>query len=366
MVVYRKRFPLDCYAEMSVIRDCYEREIHILMISNGRLSLSVIPERGMDIGEIFLDGEKVSWNKGREALLHPESVDLREEGGWDKGFYAAVASLGPELFGTPDEIRTVHGTGSYSPADLTSLCVFWEENQICVKGSVSVKGYQERPVYEKEILIRLGARSTAFAREDRTRNLTGERQPLDDGFHIQLAGRFMAQGGSYVLPVSQGNMLLRDGAPREADAKEIYDFNQELVPIRCYQYVPGIVHGLQDLGELKAYADLIKGGEGLTAEMLVNRRRNKAAYVIRPLISYPRSLIAKRAVGEPMYSLEPCRTRPNSLRQKEIDGELVWLEPYKTDDSWILIGVSEDRHFLSEMIRLINEGTDKLWSLPEY
>ncbi|GMK41101.1 hypothetical protein PCCS19_41570 [Paenibacillus sp. CCS19] len=85
-------------------------------LSNGRLSFHVLPERGMDVGEISLESERMSWERSEDYLLHPSNVDLQAAGGtgWLNGFYGAVASIGPELFGTPGEGFTLHRSGSYS------------------------------------------------------------------------------------------------------------------------------------------------------------------------------------------------------------------------------------------------------------
>lgn len=349
----RKELPSGSFVEKKLFTDRYGRHINIVMISNGLLIFSVLLERGMDIGEIFLGEEKITWNKKEESLLHPDNVNLHDDGGWDKGFYAAVAALGPEIFGTPDEIRTVHGTGSYSKTILKSVRIIWDKEQICIEGTVPIKGYNTEPIYEKNIRILTCYNSTLLIRKDCTRNLTGERQPLDDGYHIQLAGEFVSQGGSYVLPVSKDKLLLRDSAPIEKNPFEIYEFKTKLDPIRCYQYVPETVSGLEEVIELKGYSDLMKASGNITAEMIVNSEEEEAAFVIRPLSSFSRSLIAKRAIMEPMYALEPCKTRPNSLRQKAIDGELIYLEPHGQADSWIVLGVSKDASSILLMKRLI-------------
>lgn len=338
----RTELPSGGFIEKKTWKDRFGSNINILVISNGLLIFSVIFERGMDIGEIYLEDEKISWNRSKNHLLHPDNVNLYEDGGWEKGFYGAVAGLGPEIFGTPDEIRTVHGTGSYSQTVLNSVRISCDQDRICIEGTVPIKGYNTEQIYEKNIRILTKLNSPLIVRKDVTRNLTGEKQPLDDGYHIQLCGEFVAKGGKYVLPVAPSKMLLRDSAPIEENPREIYEFNSILDPIRCYQYVPEPVHGLAKVPELETYSDLMKESGELTAEMIVNSEKSKAAFVLRPLKSFPRSLIAKRTIPEPMYALEPCKTRPNSLRQKTIDGELIWLEPYGQASSWIIIGATSN------------------------
>ncbi len=349
----RIKLPFGSFIEKRIFIDTYGGKIHILDISNGTLTFSILFERGMDIGEIYLDSEKITWNRSKNYLLHPNHVSLYENGGWEKGFYAAVAALGPEIFGTPDETRTAHGTGSYSQTDLHSIQISWDQEQISIDGIVPIKGYGAEPIYEKSIQILTKFNSPLLIRKDVTRNLTGEKQVLDDGYHIQFSGEFVSKGGKYILPVAKNKMLLRDSAPAEENPCDVYEFSSTLDPIRCYQYVPEQVSGLEEVTELRAYPDYTKGNGEITAEMIVNTEKSVAAFVIRPLDCFPRSLIAKRAITEPMYALEPCKTRPNSHRQKTIDGETIWLEPYAQASSWILLGAVRNIPSISLLESLI-------------
>ncbi len=310
--------------------DRWGRTLHIVTIDNGCMSFTVLPERGMDIGDIYIKGEKVSWETPEGELLHPDSIDLKEPGAWDKGFVASIATIGPEVFGTPDGLRTVHGTGAYSMVDPCTFCVKESNEETEISGTVIIRGYEEKPVYQKEVKIITRHNSTFLTRYERTINLTDDRQHIDDGFHIQPAGAFVAGGGRYVLPVKTEDMLLRDSAPAEEDPKKIYDDSRTLDPIRCYQYIPEEVSGLELLP--------IPDHHHVTAEMIVDDGDTMAAVLVRPLDTFPRTLIAKRAIDKPMYAIEPCKTRPNSIRQKAIDGELMYLKPHEYMDSWITLG----------------------------
>ncbi|SDM16685.1 DUF4432 family protein [Paenibacillus jilunlii] len=346
------------FVTLKLVTDRLDSQLHLLTVSNGRLVFTVILERGMDIGEIWLESEKISWERDERHLLHPEHVDLsdNEHSGWDSGFYAAVAAIGPEIFGTPDEVRTVHGTGSYSPALLESIRLVWDEQQICLEGNVPVRGYGALPVYEKTIRIVTNYGAAVLFREDTVRNLTDTAQPVDDGYHIQLSGAFMSGGGSYILPVTAKKLLLRDSAPPETDPFAVYDAETRLNPIRCYQYVPEPVEGLSDLPQVRDYCAAAGDRQELTAEMLVNTGNDAAAYVIRSLQCYPRSLIAKRAIEDCMYALEPCKTRPNSMKQKTIDGEVVYVGPRGHCTGWIILGATRDRQEIDTLTDLIQSA----------
>lgn len=333
---------------MAEYYDKYGKKLQIVTIDNGCMSFTVLPERGMDIGNIYINGEKVSWEEPEGELLHPDSVDLKEQGSWDKGFVASVTTIGPEVFGTPDRIRTVHGTGAYSTVDPYSFCLKETKEEIEIMGTVTIRGYKKNPVYKKDIRIVTKRNSTFLTRYERTFNLTENRQHIDDGFHIQPAGAFVSKGGRYVLPVKTEHMLLRDSAPIEEDPKRIYDHSMKLDPIRCYQYVPAQVQGLEMLP--------LPNTHHVTAEMLVDDRWTMAAVLVRPLDVFPRTLIAKRAINKPMYAIEPCKTRPNSIKQKAIDGELMYLEPHKYIDSWIALGYLLQQDKIKDVASRIEEA----------
>ncbi|MBP5198315.1 MAG: DUF4432 family protein [Lachnospiraceae bacterium] len=333
--------------ERKTVKDRFGRELNIYKVSGGRLSFTFIPERGMDVGEIFVDGNKMSWERTEEALLHPDSVDLKAEGGWDAGFYCAVASLGPEVFGTPDEVRTVHGTGAYSPADPESVKYLEDDEKITVSASLYIKGYDKKPEYKKTVRYITYKSGTFLYREDLIENLTDKTLPLDDGYHVQLGGSFLKEGGRYLLPVRKSRMFLRDSAPAEEDPCMILPFDQKLDPIRCYQYIPERVEADYGIKSLQPYKDLTDQYKNVTMEMLINKEKDMGAVLLRELDIFPRSLIAKRNITEPMYSIEPCKTRPNSVRQNAIDGELQYIGPGECKKSSILLGYVSDRWELS-------------------
>ncbi|XCP86234.1 DUF4432 family protein [Roseburia hominis] len=342
------------YVSLEEIKDIQGNPLHILWVSNGTLRISLIMERGFDVGEVFCREEKISWVRGKERCLSDISVDLNQENGWEKGFFAAVTTLGPQLFGTPDEIRTVHGTGAYSPFDLESLVIIYDKKEISVSAEGFSKGFRGEVEYKKKVTMRTRMNSMVFLREETTTNLTDRTLPIDDGYHIQLAGDFMAEGGSYVLPVATDQMLLRDSVPKEVSPKEIYDFNTELDPIRCYQYVPERVTGVEGIGDFKEYKQIQENKDNLTCEMLVNKKGNKAVVVVRPLDVFPRSLLAKRNIAgdDAMYAIEVCKTRPNSIRQKAIDGELMYLEAHASMQSMVAIGILKEE-LIREMVTCI-------------
>ena len=334
-------FGEDAFVSRSYVKDQFGSRLTILSIDTGVMRFTLILERGLDIGEIFVAGQKHSWERSSGRLLHPDNVDLRRNGnaGWEDGFYGALTALGPEIFGTPDNIRTVHGTGSYSLVHSHEVVLTREPNCLTVEACFPIRGYELSPVYQKRVRYQVRAGESCLLRQDCTTNLSAIPQVLDDGFHIQLAGGPFAAGGRLVLPVSRREMLLRDAAAPEADPLRIYPVGDVLDPIRCYQYVPHRVDGLE---RKLAIPDLVMtaADPGLSCELLVNDSSTVGAFVVRALADFPRSLIAKRSHPEPMYAIEPCKTRPNSLLQKQIDGELAWIDGHDSVSSWLLIGYS--------------------------
>ncbi len=359
-MAYDRKYELPCggFVKRERHTDRHGSDLSVLTVSNGLLSFSVVPERGLDIGEIFLSDEKISWNRDKKTLLHPQNVCLADNlgTGWLNGFYGAVASIGPELFGTPGEGYTLHGTASYSLADLDSVKMTCFDRWIQMEGRVPVCGYGDQRVFEKTIVIRTMADSPLLRREETTTNCSEKPVVLDDGYHIQVAGSYTENGGRYVLPTRTDRMLLRDSAPTEPDPLYIYPVREGQQPIRCYQYVPEPVQGLEAFPEINPYLTGLENPKGITAEMVENADRDMAGYLIRPLDKFPRSLIAKENNDTPMFALEPCRTRPNLMSQKITDGEAFYLAPQASSTTQILIGVTKDPKTIAALEKAISDA----------
>jgi len=349
------RLPHTGYVQKNTLKDIYGSLLTVLTVSNGLLRYSAIIERGMDIGEVFLKDEKISWNRDIKYLLHPDNVDLTKNNGtgWLDGFYPAVAAIGPELFGTPGEGYTLHGSGSYSPADPSSVVISANDKAVSVSAVITVKDSSKNEIFEKKVKITSYFNSFSFLREEITKNVSCAERVLDDGLHIQMCGRFIENGGAYVLPVHTREMLIRDSAPSEPDPLRIYPLSEGPVPIRCYQYVPRPVAGLESIPELTQTVTDLEAEIGLTAEMLVNTQRDTAAYVIRPLDCFPRSLIAKEITENQMFALEPCRTRPNRMSQKITDGEAFILKPAGYSKTQCIIGITKDINTIDALEKII-------------
>ncbi|MGG1516576.1 DUF4432 family protein [Paenibacillus oryzisoli] len=324
------------------ISDAVHAELPVIQIHNGYLAFTVLPARGMEIGEIRNEEELMSWERSSTFLQHPEHVSLQERQGtgWLNGFYSAVATIGPELFGTPGEGLTLHGTSSYSPARSDTIRITYGTEGIWIEGEVVCAGYGDKPLFVKQIRIFTAWHTSLLLREEFTENISSEVQTLDDGYHIQLSGSYLYGGGRYVLPAKRESLLIRDGAPREDDPLRIPSRDEGPQPIRCYQYVPEPVCGLVHIDELGAYIGKLQSRE-LTAEMMVDHGNHAAGFIIRPLSSYPRSLIAKEIGESFMFSFEPCRTRPNRMSQKHIDGEAFILLPGAGAFTQCIIGVTK-------------------------
>jgi hypothetical protein len=355
---HHQKLPQAGFIQKSAFKDTKGSEINILTISNGLLSFTVLIERGLDVGEIYLGGEKITWERSTNYLLHPDNVILHQNSGtgWLNGFYPAVASIGPELFGTPGEGYTLHGSGSYSPADARSVTISCDDEEITVDGIVNVKDHNMNIQFEKRISIKTHFNSTFILREETTKNMSDLARVVDDALHIQLAGNYMNQGGAYVLPVKRHSMLIRDSAPAETDPLVIYPLSDGKQPIRCYQYIPEPVSGLDEISELKPVLPFLESKTGITAEMIINCEKDTAAYVVRPLDCFPRSLIAKEVDENTMYSFEPCRTRPNRMSQKITDGEAFFLRSHAVSKTQCIIGITKDTKTITILEKLIRKA----------
>lgn len=320
------------YVALRTEKDALGNDIRVLSVNNGVIAFKLLLDNGGDIADIYLFETKMSWERDRKYLIHSDCVNLKEDG-WDKGFYAAVASLGPEVFGTPDETCTDHGTGAYSKVNLETLDIETNDSALKIAFDVPIRGYESRCKYLKQVTIIVLTNSSTIVRKEVFENLTDQVLPLDDGYHVQFSGEFAKAGGRYVLPVAKDRMLLRDSAKKETDPKFFEAFDTLYPDIHCYQYIPEAVFGIETIIKDVEFINTKK--DQLIAEMIVNNDRSYGAAIIRPRSSFPRTLLAKRNDGTAMYAIEPSKTRPNSLRQKAIDGELFYINPKEKIESEI-------------------------------
>lgn len=87
--------------------------VDVVTLNNGRLSLDILPTRGMGIWRGMIDGIPVKWDSPVERPVHPTFVEQMRRGGigWLDGFNELICRCGLGWHGAPghDVIRDAAG-----------------------------------------------------------------------------------------------------------------------------------------------------------------------------------------------------------------------------------------------------------------
>lgn len=88
--------------------------VDVVTVNNGRMSLQILPTRGMGIWQGEVDGVPLKWNSPVERPVHPAFVDQSRRGGigWLDGFNELVCRCGLGWHGAPGTDVILNEDGS--------------------------------------------------------------------------------------------------------------------------------------------------------------------------------------------------------------------------------------------------------------
>src|SRR4051812_62411 len=105
----------------TVLRGGKQEGVELITIDNGKLSITLIPTRGMSILEVRSGDMRLGWDSPVKEVVHPQFVDLESRGGlgWLEGFNEALVRCGLGFAGHPGKDEFVDNTGAKAEMDLT-------------------------------------------------------------------------------------------------------------------------------------------------------------------------------------------------------------------------------------------------------
>jgi len=114
--------PHDWYVKKYTLHGGMQEGVEIIEVYNGKLTMKLIPTRGMNVLSVESDDLFLGWQSPVKQVVHPKHIDLNENGGlgWLYGFNEWMARCGIEFAGHPGvddgRLLTVHGRVGQIPA----------------------------------------------------------------------------------------------------------------------------------------------------------------------------------------------------------------------------------------------------------
>ncbi len=192
--------------------------VDLITIDNGRLTVTLVPTRGMGILRVVMGDLRLGWDSPVREVVHPKYVNLNARGGlgWLEGFNEWLARCGLEWAGHPGRDTFVNNVGEQAEMDLTlhgkvanipasEVEVLIEREprpRIRVRGRVDERAFYG-PKLELWTEVSTEPGATTFRIEDALTNRGAFNQEFQVIYHANYGPPLLAAGSRLVAPVRQ-------------------------------------------------------------------------------------------------------------------------------------------------------------------
>lgn len=322
--------------------------VDVVTVNNGRLSLRLLPTRGMGVWKGEVDGIPLGWNSPVERPVNPAFVDPMRRGGigWLDGFNELICRCGLGWHGAPgtdtildengnlisEHFLPLHGRIANSPAHRVSARI--DSDRITVTGVVD-EGCLFGGRLRLEATLSTGIDSAEFEIEDVVTNLGSQSAEVEMLYHCNIGEPFLGEG-------STCHTAATEVAPRNERAAEgMSTWNQYSGP------TPGFA---EQVYYSRAVAD--KSGEGVAALCDVDSKR---AFVIRfDTSTLPWFVLWKntQAVEDGYVTgLEPGSSFPNPRGAERKGGRVISLAPGASVKFRLRFEVATEKDHVQKILR---------------
>jgi uncharacterized protein DUF4432 len=332
--------------------------VDLIVIDNGRLTITIVPTRGMGILRVVMGDLRLGWDSPVREVVHPKYVNLEARGGlgWLEGFNEWLARCGLEWAGHPGPDRfinnvgeqaemnlTLHGKVENIPASEVEVIVDREPRpRIRVRGRVDERAFYG-PKLELWTELSTEPGSSTFRIEDTLTN----RSAFESEFQI-------------IYHVNYGPPLLGAGAHFSAPVRRVTPFNAHAAKdVGTYADYAGPVRGfIEQVYNLHPFSDR----EGRSLLMLSNASRDRGVSMGFAIAELPYVTLWKNLTAlEEGYvtGLEPGTGFPYPRRLEREAGRVPKLKPGETRRFAIDFGVHATAAAVAtveEQIKRIQDG----------
>lgn len=212
----------DCPAPWSIrletLHGGKQEGVHLIRLDNGRITLEIVPTRGMGILRVVAGDTVVGWHSPVREVVHPKFINLHSRGGlgWLDGFNEWLCRCGIESNGQAgldkfinnmgDEATmelTLHGKVANLPAQQVEVLVDRHPPfTIRVRGRVDERMFYG-PKFALHTEISTEPGSMAFRLTDVLHNDGAGPQEFQMLYHVNFGAPLLGEGTTLVAPTEQ-------------------------------------------------------------------------------------------------------------------------------------------------------------------
>jgi galactose mutarotase-like enzyme len=342
--------------------------VDLIVIDNGRMTVTLIPTRGMGILRVVLGDLRLGWDSPVHEVVHPKYINLEARGGlgWLEGFNEWLARCGLEWAGHPGPDRfinnvgeqaemnlTLHGKVENIPASEVEVIVERQPRpRIRVRGRVDERAFYG-PKLELWTEFSIEPGSTTFRIEDTLTNRSAFESEFQILYHVNYGPPLLGAGARFSAP-------LQRVTPFNAHAaKDVDTYSEYAGPVRGF---------IEQVYNLQPFAD----SSGRSMVMLSNASRDRAVTMAFAVAELPYVTLWKNLTAlEEGYvtGLEPGTGFPYTRRLEREAGRVPKLKPGETRHFAIDFGVHTDAAAIGaveeQIKRIQNARTTQIDRAPE-
>ncbi len=292
--------------------------VTLVELSAGRTTAFVVPDRGLGIWKLVVDGVDIGWRSPVAGPVHPRFVPVADPSGlgWLDGFDELVARCGLVSNGAPDfddrgrVLHPLHGRIANLPAHRLAVTLDEAAGTITLTGDVDETRFLFHALRMTTSLT-LRTDRPGISWTDTVTNLSDRPTTMQMLYHVNLGPPLLGANAEVVAAVDEL-------APRDAAAvADVPTWNRYDAP-------------QAGRGEQAHFARLRPDAAGRVTAMLVAPDGSRAAALSWQAAELPCFTLWKNQGGSAdgyVTGLEPGTNYPNPRSFEESQGRVVPLDP---------------------------------------
>ena len=331
------------------LRGGKQEGVKLLTLDNGKLQISIIPDRGMGIFDIRSAGIRLGWDSPVKEIVHPSHINLESRGGlgWLEGFNEWMVRCGLEFAGHPGTDEFIDNTGNPSTLNLT------------LHGKI-----QNIPASEYEIIIdpepphRIRIRGTVYEKffYGPKLKLVTEISTVAGSDTFQISDQLINEGPfaqefQLIYHGNYGSSILEEGAQIYTPAKSVTPMNSHAAKgIDNWKSYQGPTPGfIEEVYLLEPQPD----GEGNTIALLANADLTLGTSVRWNLSELPYLTVWKNTAAQEdgyVTGIEPATGYPFNRKVERKYGRVPMIQPRETLTFTLNFGIHYDQDSVQSVI----------------